>query len=197
MEDTTKVTKTYYSLRAAVLVLKALCKSSMTNPSVSCTVNLDHRKSLEVRMSRPGYSSMGYHEGTETATILVPIVSRKDITGSNSGIFDLMDLWLLDFDSASIFEHTSPEEHSDENGEGYYPPDDDFWWMEFQREVEFPVTGPNRPCYEFTTRLDGEAATGRYWYITSGHEQYVWNLDVLGTDAWDDHLVNDLDGFSA
>lgn len=196
MDDNTKIVKTYYSLRAAVLVLEPLCKSSMNNPSLHCEVNLDHRKSLEIRMSRPGYSSVGFHEGTESVTILVPIVSRKDITGSNSGIFDLMDLWMLDFEGAAILDRQHPEANlDDDSGEGYLPPDDDFWWEEFQREVQYPIESA-KVRYVFSV-VNDDCVKGRFWTITGDLREYQYNLDDLGTDAWDASIVNDLDGFSA
>ena len=196
MDDNTKIVKTYYSLRCAVLVLEALCKSSMTNPNIRCEVFLGPKECLEVTMTRPAYNSTGYHEGTESATFVVPCNTRKSITGSSSGIFDLMDCWMLDFNSAYIQDTSNPEASTDdESGEGYYPPDEDFWWEEFQREVQYPIES-SEIRYAFSV-VNDDCVKGRFWTITGDLRGYQYNLDELGTDAWDDSIVNNLDGFSA
>ena len=201
MSDNTKIVKTYYSLRAAVLVLGPLCKNSMTNPSVSCEVDIAAEKLLKIRMTRPGYNSTGYYEGLESCTFGIPCTTRMEVTGQPGGIYDDIDRWVLDLDRAFMRGTTHPAEYRSNDDddvccEGYFPPDEDFWWEEFRREVQ-SVIEDNTLHYEFTTCLDGES--GRFWRITGELREYVWNLDELGTGAgsWDKHITDDLDGFSA
>lgn len=199
-DSNTTVTKNYYSLRAFCLILAPLCKSSMTNPSIAISVNLDHRLpelvGVNVTMTRPGYSGNGFFEGTESCAIFVPVAMRRDVLGKSSGIFDNLDSWLVDFDNVT-FELSGPEEYSseDDSADSYTPADEDFWFDEFQREVQEPVVN-HMLTYTFAME-DNEGNKGRFWTMRTDTAIYSWNLDTLGTGDWDDHLINDLDGFSA
>jgi len=201
--ENTTITKMYYSLRAVLLMVGPLCKNSMTNPSMRLNTFITDTQEprLEVYMTRPGYNSTGYHEGTESCTITIPLLERSKVVGSTGGIFDDMDRWLLDIDAANVtaMEFPAAYRSNDDDDiccEGYFPPDEDFWWEEFQREFEHYVRNTKLPTYEFSL-VDSEGNKGRFWSITGDDAEFSWNLDVLGTDAWDDHLINDLDGFSA
>lgn len=208
--ENTIVTKTYYSLRAVLLRVAPLCKNSMTNPSMHLRVFLDDSAGprLEVYFTRPGYSSVGYHEGTESCTVTIPLLERDKIAGGTGGIFDDMDHWLIDLDAANVtsMEHpaayrANADADNDMCGEGYFPPDEDFWWEEFQREFEHYVRNTALPNYEFST-LDGEGNKGRFWRITGDDDEFVWNLDDMTPQGsiwpvWDDAQLNDLDGYEA
>lgn len=211
--ENTTVTKTYYSLRAVLLRVAPLCKNSMTNPSMHLRtfINDTDKPRLEVYMTRPGYSSMGYLEGTESCTVTIPLVSRSKVAGGTGGIYDDMDHWLIDLDAADVTDMSAPENHPgelvtrDDDGEldteGYYPPDADFWWEEFQREFEHHVRNMPLPKYEFSL-VDGEGNKGRFWRITGDDDEFVWNLDELVKPGdiwptWEPGQVNDLDGYEA
>ena len=210
--ENTIVTKTYYSLRAVLLRVGPLCKNSMTNPSMHLKTFITDTEEprLEVHMSRPGYSSMGYFEGTESCTVVIPLVERSKVVGSTGGIFDDMDHWLIDLDAANVTAMEFPATYRenvvrDDDGEldteGYFPPDEDFWWQEFQREFEHHVR--NVPLAQYTfSNVDGEGNKGRFWSITGDDDEFVWNLDTMSKPGeiwptWEPGQVNDLDGYEA
>lgn len=179
----TIITKTFYSLRGvfAAMEQEEITYHGSTNPDVKVKVESDEaacKLYLLIEMSRPAYNSTGYHEGYEVCVFMLPILDHDTIFEDTSNIMFDIDPCVVDFNNAKIADMWSPEEYGDE--EGYFPPDEDFWWDEFTNMVTDPVvkaleSGKYR--YEFSKTHPHDDSDGRFWLFT-GDEDFVYNLDA-------------------
>lgn len=179
------ITKTYYSLRAVLAAIEKLEIASHygTNPAVKTKFETesDNGITLLVEMSRPGYSSVGYHVGTEVCVFAIPVLDHASLFEDTSCITFEIDPLVCDFNNAKVVDMWSPEpeEGPDECGEGYFPPDDDFWWDTFNTMFINPIAAELEKGeleYVFSKTHPHDGSPGRFWLFT-GDDDFIYNLD--------------------
>lgn len=179
----TIITKEYYSLRGVLAAMEQeeVTHHSSSNPGVKVKMEANEvtcQMFMQVEMTRPAYSSVGYAEGTEVCIFAVPILDHDTLFEDTRNIMFEIDPCVVDFNNAKVADMWSPEEYGDD--EGYFPPDEDFWWDEFMNVVVNPVVNALEKGdikYEFSKEHPHDGSAGRFWLFT-GDPDFVYNNDA-------------------
>ena len=181
------VTKEYYSLRAVLAAIEKLEITNhwSTNPAVKVKIDCESGNGITmlIEMSRPGYNSMGYHEGAEVCVFAIPIIERGSLYDNPSCVTYDIDPLVCDFDAVNIADQWAPEAYNsngdDMTCEGYFPPDDEFWWGEVHHMLLKPIVDELEKGeleYFFSKEHPQDGSPGRFWLFT-GDPDFVYNLD--------------------
>ncbi len=191
------VTKTYYSLRAALAAIENLgiANHYSTNPAVSVKIDSESAKGITmlVEMTRPAYNSTGYHMGTEVCIFVIPVLDHASLFKDTSCVTFEIDPLVLDFNNADIADIWAPEDEGgpDEYGEGYFPPDGDFWWDEFNSMFINPIIAELKKGeleYVFSKEHPSDKSEGRFWLFT-GDPDFIYNLDAPDPEQVRENLL--------